>query len=82
MLLFPHLKCISTPLSVTAKSFEHHYVMLTDPIKAFLVVLYCPPGPPSDFVEELDMILSKGDQKHDPEKEDKGLKRRTIPQTN
>ena len=32
--------------------------MLTDPIKAFLVVLYRPPGPLADFVEELDMLLS------------------------
>ena len=39
-------------------SFEHHYVMLTDPIKAFLIVLYRPPGPLADFVEELDMLLS------------------------
>ena len=31
--------------------------MLTDPIKAFLIVLYRPPGPLADFVEELDMLL-------------------------
>ncbi|XP_062320480.1 uncharacterized protein LOC134022746 [Osmerus eperlanus] len=58
LLLSLHIKYTSTPLSVTAKSFEHHYVMLTDPIKAILVVLYRPPGPLANFVEELDMLLS------------------------
>ena len=58
MLLSPQNKYTSIPLSVTDKSFEHHYVMLTDPITAFLVVLYRPPGPLADFVEELDMLLS------------------------
>ncbi|XP_062317182.1 uncharacterized protein LOC134020883 isoform X2 [Osmerus eperlanus] len=58
LLLSPHIKYTSTPLPVTAKSFEHHCAMLTDPIKACLIVLYRPPGPLADFVEELDMLLS------------------------
>ncbi len=49
-----------TPLpSLSIKSsFESHSVAITYPLKIHLVVVYRPPGPLGNFVEELDVLLS------------------------
>ncbi len=39
-------------------SFESHSVTITYPLKIHFVVVYRPPGPLSNFVEELDLLLS------------------------
>ncbi len=40
------------------RSFESHSVTITYPLKINFVVVYRPPGPLSNFVEELDLLLS------------------------
>ncbi len=49
-----------TPLSSPRiiSSFESHSVTITYPLKINFVVVYHPPGPPVNFVEELDLLLS------------------------
>ena len=49
-----------TPLLPSNKYafFEHHAVMVTAPVKAYVVVIYRPPGQLGDFVHELDTLLS------------------------
>ncbi len=39
-------------------SFESHSVTITYPLKIHFVVVYRPPGPQGNFVEELDVLLS------------------------
>ncbi len=39
-------------------SFESHSVTITYPLKMYFVVVYRPPGPLGNFVEELDVLLS------------------------
>ncbi len=39
-------------------SFESHSVTITYPLKKYFVVVYRPPGPLGNFVEELDVLLS------------------------
>ena len=39
--------------------FEYHAIMITDPFKLYLVVIYRPPGQPGSFVSELDILLSE-----------------------
>ncbi len=39
-------------------SFESHSFTITYPLKIHFVVVYRPPGPLSNFVEELDLLLS------------------------
>ncbi len=39
-------------------SFESHSVTITYPLKIHFVVVYRPPGPLGNFVEELDVLLS------------------------
>ncbi len=49
-----------TPLSFLSinSSFESHSVTITYPLKIHFVVVYRPPGPLVQFVEELDLLLS------------------------
>ncbi len=49
-----------TPLSSVSinSSFESHSVTITYPLKINVVVVYRPPGPLVNFVEELDLLLS------------------------
>ncbi len=49
-----------TPLSSPNinSSFESHSVTITYPLKIHFVVVYRPPGPLVNFVEELDLLLS------------------------
>ncbi len=49
-----------TPLSSPSinSSFESHSVTITYPLKINFVVVYHPPGPLVNFVEELDLLLS------------------------
>ncbi len=49
-----------TPLSSPSinSSFESHSVTITYPLKINFVVVYRPPGPLVNFVEELDLLLS------------------------
>ncbi len=49
-----------TPLSSQSinSSFESHSVTITYPLKIHFVVVYCPPGPLVNFVEEFDLLLS------------------------
>ncbi len=49
-----------TPLSSLSinSSFESHSVTITYPLKIHFVVVYRPPGPLVNFVEELDLLLS------------------------
>ncbi len=49
-----------TPLSSLSinSSFESHSVTITYPLKINFVVVYRPPGPLVNFVEELDLLLS------------------------
>ncbi len=49
-----------TPLSSPSinSSFESHSVTITYPLKIHFVVVYRPPGPLVNFVEELDLLLS------------------------
>ncbi len=49
-----------TPLSSPSinSSFELHSVTITYPLKIHFVVVYRPPGPLVNFVEELDLLLS------------------------
>ncbi len=49
--LLYHLKSIKS-------SFESHSVTITYPPKIHIVVVYRPPGPLVNFVEELDLLLS------------------------
>ncbi|KAJ8381164.1 hypothetical protein SKAU_G00019420 [Synaphobranchus kaupii] len=44
--------------SLNISSFEFHAVTVTHPSKLNIVVLYCPPGPLSTFLDELDTLLS------------------------
>ncbi|KAK3561324.1 hypothetical protein QTP86_030626 [Hemibagrus guttatus] len=47
------------PLShLTISSFEFHAVSVTSPINLFIIVIYHPPGPLGDFLEEMDTLLS------------------------
>ncbi|KAI5623819.1 hypothetical protein C0J50_16500 [Silurus asotus] len=47
------------PLShLTMSSFEFHAVSVTSPINLFIIVIYRPPGPLGDFLEEMDTLLS------------------------
>ncbi|KAI5098701.1 hypothetical protein C0J45_10840 [Silurus meridionalis] len=47
------------PLShLTISSFEFHAVSVTSPINLFIIVIYRPPGPLGDFLEEMDTLLS------------------------
>ncbi|KAK3508073.1 hypothetical protein QTP70_012386 [Hemibagrus guttatus] len=47
------------PLShLTISSFEFHAVSVTSPINLFIIVIYCPPGPLGDVLEEMDTLLS------------------------
>ncbi|XP_062292965.1 uncharacterized protein LOC133997409 [Scomber scombrus] len=39
-------------------SFEYHAVLVTAPVKAYVVVIYRPPGQLGDFLHELDTMLS------------------------
>ena len=39
-------------------SFEYHVIMVTAPVKAYVVVMYRQPGQLGDFVHELDTLLS------------------------
>src|SRR4029434_9061679 len=39
-------------------SFQHHAIMVTAPVIAYVVVIYRPPGQLGDFVHELDTLLS------------------------
>ncbi len=49
-----------TPLSSPSinSSFKSHSVTITYPLKIYFVVVYRPPGPLVNFVEELDLLLS------------------------
>ncbi len=49
-----------TPLSSSSinSSFESHSVTITYPLKIHFVVVYRPPGPLVNFVEEFDLLLS------------------------
>ncbi len=49
-----------TPLSSSSinSSFESHSVTITYPLKIHFVVVYHPPGPLVNFVEEFDLLLS------------------------
>ncbi|XP_027132219.1 uncharacterized protein LOC109140348 [Larimichthys crocea] len=39
-------------------SFEHHAIKVITPVKCSVIVIYRPPGPLGDFVNELDTLLS------------------------
>ena len=39
-------------------SFEYHAIMVTAPVKTYVIVIYRPPGQQGDFVHELDTLLS------------------------
>ncbi len=49
-----------TPLSSSSinSSFESHSVTITYPLKINFVIVYRPPGPLVNFVEEFDLFLS------------------------
>ncbi len=49
-----------TPLSspIINSSFESHSITITYPLKIHFFVVYRPPGPLVNFVEELDLLLS------------------------
>ncbi|KAK3522524.1 hypothetical protein QTP86_018095, partial [Hemibagrus guttatus] len=47
------------PLShLTISSFEFHAVSVTSPINLFIIVIYRPPGPLGNFLDEMDTLLS------------------------
>ncbi|KAK3506024.1 hypothetical protein QTP70_020505, partial [Hemibagrus guttatus] len=47
------------PLShLTICSFEFHAVSVTSPINLFIIVIYRPPGPLGNFLDEMDTLLS------------------------
>ncbi|KAK3514823.1 hypothetical protein QTP70_032531 [Hemibagrus guttatus] len=51
----------SSPLllsHLTIFSFEFHAVSVSSPISLFIIVIYRPPGPLGDFLEEMDTLLS------------------------
>ena len=39
-------------------TFEYHAILVTAPVKIYIVVVYRPPGQLGDFVDELDILLS------------------------
>ena len=39
-------------------TFEYHAILITAPVKIYIVVVYCPPGQLGDFLEELDTLLA------------------------
>ncbi|XP_064179099.1 uncharacterized protein LOC135248407 [Anguilla rostrata] len=43
---------------LSLSSFEHHSVHVTHPSNLFISVIYRPPGPLGNFLEELDILLS------------------------
>ncbi|XP_060725136.1 uncharacterized protein LOC132845235 [Tachysurus vachellii] len=50
-----------TPLllsHLTNSSFEFHAISVTSPINLVIIVVYRPPGPLGDFLEEMDTLLS------------------------
>ncbi len=51
-------KFIPLPSLGIKSSFESHSVTITQPFKIHFVVVYRPPGPLGNFVEELDLLLS------------------------
>ncbi len=51
-------KCTPLPSLSINNSFESHSVTITYPLKINFVVVYRPPGPLGNFVEELDVLLS------------------------
>ncbi len=51
-------KCNPFPSVSINSSFESHSVTITYPLKIHFVVVYRPPGPLGNFVEELDLLLS------------------------
>ncbi|KAK3510972.1 hypothetical protein QTP70_027796, partial [Hemibagrus guttatus] len=47
------------PLShLTISSFEFHAVSVTSPINLFIIVIYHPPGPLGNFLDEMDTLLN------------------------
>src|SRR4029434_10545190 len=49
----------STETRFTNKaSFEYHAIMVTAPVKTYVIVIYRPPGPHVEFIHELDTLLS------------------------
>ncbi len=51
-------KCIPLPSLGINSSFESHSVTITHPFKIHFVVVYRPPGPQGNFLDELDVLLS------------------------
>ncbi len=51
-------KCINLPSLGIKSSFESHSVTITHSIKMHFVVVYRPPGPQGNFLDELDVLLS------------------------
>ncbi len=55
---FGNWKFTALPSLSINSSFEMHSVTITYPLKIHFLVVYRPPGPLSNFVEELDLLLS------------------------
>ncbi len=51
-------KCINLPPLGINSSFELHSVTISHPFKIHFVVVYRPPGPQGNFLDELDVLLS------------------------
>ena len=39
-------------------TFEYHAILVTAPVRIYMVVVYRPPGQLGDFLDELDTLLS------------------------
>ncbi|XP_027140117.1 uncharacterized protein LOC109140565 [Larimichthys crocea] len=46
------------PLNTNYCSFEYHAIKVIAPVKCSVIVIYRPPGPLGDFINELDTLLS------------------------
>ncbi|XP_064190166.1 uncharacterized protein LOC135254124 isoform X3 [Anguilla rostrata] len=59
LLISPSWKYSALPLSDLPRfSFEYHSVSITCPTNLYIVVIYRPPGPLGNFIDELDILLS------------------------
>ncbi len=57
LFLFNDWKFILLPSLDSNSSFESHLVTITHPFKIHFVVVYRPPGPQGNFLDELDVLL-------------------------
>ncbi len=58
LLIASDWKCIPLPSLGINSSFESHSVTITHPFKIHFVVIYRPPGPKGNFLDELDVLIS------------------------